>query len=110
MLTSGHLYLLRGPDVAPGLLTASTAASLASASGSTLAHGSGNLLLTLAGTNFLPGVAVNWNGSYRTTTITDATHVTVAVAASDLATAGTATLTATNPGAPISGGLTFTIN
>ncbi len=31
----------------------------------------GNTLLTLTGSNFLPGVAVTWNGSYRTTTIVD---------------------------------------
>ena len=29
---------------------------------STLTHGSGNTLLTLTGSNFVPGVAVTWNG------------------------------------------------
>ncbi len=111
MLTStGHVYLLRGAAVVPGLLTSNTAATLTGIATSTVAHGASNTVLTLTGTNFLPGVAVNWNGSYRTTTIVDATHVTVAIPASDLTIAGSATLTAVNPGANSSPGLTFTIN
>ena len=110
LTSTGHLYILRGAAVVPGELTTSTAATLVSSSSSTITHGAGNTMLTLTGTNFLPGVAVNWNGSYRTTTIVDPTHVTVAVPASDLATAGAASLTATNPGAPPSSAITFTIN
>jgi hypothetical protein len=68
------------------------------------------MLLTLTGTNFQPGVAVTWNGSYRTTTIVDATHVTVAIPASDLAVAGSGSLAATNLGAAASNKLTVTIN
>jgi hypothetical protein len=49
------------------------------------------LRLPLTGSNFLPGVAVTWNGSYRTTTIVDAAHVTVGIPASDLAASGSAT-------------------
>jgi uncharacterized repeat protein (TIGR01451 family) len=110
LTSTGHIYLLRGAAVVPGELTANTAATLASSSSATISHGSGNTLLTLTGANFLPGVAVNWNGSYRTTTIVDATHVTVAIPASDLAATGSATLTAVNPGATASSGLTITIN
>jgi hypothetical protein len=67
-------------------------------------------LLTLTGSNFAPGVAVTWNGNYRTTTIVDATHVTVAIPASDLAATGSGSLIATNPGGPASNLLTVTIN
>ena len=67
-------------------------------------------MLTLTGTNFQPGVAVTWNGSYRTTTIVDATHVTVAIPVSDVAAAGSASLTATNPGAMASNALRIPIN
>lgn len=110
LLTSGgHIYLVRGPFVVPQLLNTNTAASLSSSSASTITHGAGNTLLTLTGSNFIPGVAVTWNGSYRTTTIVDATHVTVAVPASDLVTAGTASLVATNPGASASSALSITI-
>ena len=102
------VMLLRGPFVTPQLLQTSSATSLTSSL--TLAHGSGNTMLTLTGTNFLPGVAVTWNGSYRTTTIVDATHVTVAIPASDLSNTGTASVVATNPGAPGSNALQIAIN
>jgi len=110
LTSSGHLYLLRGAAVVPGELTANSAATLTSSSSSTLTHGSGNTLLTLTGSNFLPGVAVDWNGSYRTTTIVDATHVTVAIPTTDLTSAGSASITAVNPGASASSALTLTIN
>jgi hypothetical protein len=75
-----------------------------------MTHGAGKTLLTLTGSNFLPGVAITWNGSYRTTTIVDATHVTIALTAADIASAGTASAVATNPGVPASAALTVTIN
>jgi hypothetical protein len=102
------MILLRGPFVTPQELGSGSAATLTSAT--TITHDSGNTMLTLTGWNFLPGVAVTWNGSYRTTTIVDATHVTVAIPASDLASAGTATMLATNPGASTSNTLQITIN
>lgn len=108
--TTTAVLLLRGPFVTPQLLATNAAATLTSSSTSTFTHGSGNTMLTLTGSNFLPGVAVTWNGSYRTTTIVDATHVTVAIPASDLAATGTASLVATNPGASASSTLTLTIN
>ena len=107
--STGHIYLVRGPFVVPQLLGINTAAVLTGSSASTVTHGAGNTLLTLTGSNFVPGVAVNWNGSYRTTTIVDATHLAVAIPASDIATAGTASLTAVNPGAAASSALTITI-
>lgn len=103
-----QLMLLRGPFVAPQELSTSTAATLSSAA--SIPHGSGNTALTLTGANFLPGVAVIWNGSYRTTTIVDSTHVTVLIPASDVSASGTASLVATNPGAPASTALSVTIN
>jgi hypothetical protein len=110
LLTStGHIYLMRGAFVVPQLLNQNTAATLTSGP-IALTHGIGNGVLTLTGTNFIPGVAVTWNGAYRTTTIVDATHVTVAIPASDFAAAGTASLVATNPGATASNTVTVTIN
>lgn len=111
LLTStGQIALLRGAFVAPQELRSNSAASLTSSSINSVPHGTANTLLTLTGSNFIPGVSVSWNGSYRTTTIVDATHVTVAIPASDLASAGSGSLVATNPGAPSSGALTITIN
>ena len=105
-----QLLLLRGPFVTPQELGTASAASLTSSSLTSVTHGAGNTLLTLTGSNFEPGVAVTWNGNYRTTTTVDATHVTVAIPASDLASAGSGSLVATNPGAPASNTLTLTIN
>jgi hypothetical protein len=109
LTNSGHLYLLRGALVVPQFLNQNKAATLASITPASLTHGTGNTLLTLTGSNFVPGVAVTWNGGYRTTTIVDATHVTVAIPASDLAAAGTGSLVATNPGASGSAALTVTV-
>jgi hypothetical protein len=108
--SSGHLYILSGPFVVPQELGANPAATLSSSSASTIAAGSDNMLLTLTGTNFLPGVAVTWNGSYRTTTVVDANHVTVAIPASDLTTAGSESLVATNPGGAASNALTIAVH
>jgi trimeric autotransporter adhesin len=105
-----QLLLIEGPLVTPQLLQADTGATLTSNSAPTLTHGAGNTVLTLTGSNFLPGVAVSWNGSYRTTTLVSSTQVTVDIPASDLANAGSATLVATNPGAAAAGELTITIN
>jgi uncharacterized repeat protein (TIGR01451 family) len=110
LTNGGHIYLLRGAAVVPQLLSTNSAATLTSSSATTIAHGSGNTLLTLTGANWIPGTAVNRNGAYRTTTIVDSTHLTVAIPASDLTTTGSATLTVVNPGAPASSGLTITIN
>ena len=104
------VLLLRGPFVVPQELKTAKATTLTGSSATSITHGSGNTLLTLTGTNFLPGVAVTWNGSYRTTTIVDVTHVTVAIPASDVASAGSASLVATNPGAPASNKITITID
>ncbi len=105
-----QILLLQGPFVTPQLLETHSAASLTLSSSASITHGAGNTLLTLTGSNFVPGVAVTWNGSYRTTTIVDATHVTVAIPASDLASAGNGSLVATNPGAAASNALTVSIN
>ena len=107
--TSGHLYLLRGPAIVPQLLNTNQAATLTGASTMTIAHGSGNTDITLIGSNFIPGVAVTWNGSYRFTRIVDSTHLSVAIPASDLSKPGAATLTAINPGAGPSSSLTINV-
>lgn len=107
--SNGNIYLVRGPVVVPGLLGTSTAAALTSSSATVLTLGSSNTLLTLTGTNFQPGVAVTWNGSYRSTTILSPTQVNVAIPSSDLAATATVSLAATNPGAPTSAPLTIKV-
>ncbi|MBI1760082.1 MAG: hypothetical protein HYR56_01470 [Acidobacteria bacterium] len=77
--------------------------------------GSGAFTLTLTGTNFVTGAVVRWNGADRVTTLISSTQVTVAIPASDIASAGTATIIVFNPlssggGGGPSNAVTFTIN
>jgi hypothetical protein len=55
LLTSaGQIAILRGPFVLPQLLNQNPAATLSGASPSAIAHGSGNIVLTITGTGFIP--------------------------------------------------------
>jgi trimeric autotransporter adhesin len=110
LTSSGNVYLVRGAAVVPQLLNANSPAILSGSSSTSITHGAGNTDLTLTGGSFVPGVAVLWNGSYRSTTIMDSAHLSVAIPASDLANPGTATITAVNPGAAASASLSLTIN
>ena len=109
LLTNDTLYFVRGPLVIPELLNTNAAPQLSSAT-QPIAHGSGNTLLTLTGSNFIPGAAVTWNGSYRTTTVLDSGHMTLAIPASDIAAAGSVSVIAVNPGSSTSNAITVTIN
>lgn len=60
------------------------------------AAGSGALTLTVAGSNFISGSVVRWNGSSRVTTFVSATQLRAAISSTDLATAGTAQVTVLN--------------
>src|SRR5208282_1867784 len=68
--------------------------------------------LTVNGTNFVNGATVLWNGSARTTTFVSSTQVTAAINASDIATAGSASVSVSNPtpGGGASGTLSFPVN
>ena len=68
--------------------------------------------LTLNGTGFVSTSVVKFNGAAKTTTFVSATQLTAAITAADIATAGTATVTVTNPapGGGTSGNLSFTIS
>ena len=86
-----------------------TATSL---SPSSATAGGAAFTLTVTGTNFVSGSTVQWNGSARTTSFVSSTQLTAAISASDIATAGTVSVTVANPspGGGTSGALTFTIN
>jgi hypothetical protein len=73
---------------------------------------SGALTLTVTGGGFVAASVVQWNGSARSTTFISATQLTAAIAVADLATAGAATVTVTNPapGGGVSAASSFTIN
>jgi Domain of unknown function DUF11/FG-GAP-like repeat/Putative binding domain, N-terminal len=73
--------------------------------------GTGAFTLAITGTNFISSSVVNFNGSARTTTYVSATQVSAAVTAADIASAGMAQITVTNPapGGGTTAGLTLTI-
>ena len=66
--------------------------------------------LTVDGANFVSGATVLWNGATRTTTFVNATRVTAAITAADIAAAGSVPVTVRNPDGQTSAARTFTIN
>ncbi|MBX7132940.1 MAG: hypothetical protein K1X67_09720 [Fimbriimonadaceae bacterium] len=99
--SGGATFTINNP--APGLTSISPASAIA---------GGPLFTLTVNGSGFNTSSIVRWNGSNRTTTFVSATQVTAQIPATDIATAGTATVTVFNPtpGGGTSGGLTFNIN
>jgi hypothetical protein len=73
--------------------------------------GSPAFTLAVTGTNFVNGSVVRWNGANRPTTFISSTQVTAAIPASDIMTAGTASVTVFNPapGGGTSNAAPFTI-
>jgi membrane-bound inhibitor of C-type lysozyme len=65
--------------------------------------------LTVAGTNFVPGSAVQWNGTALPTAYSSSTQIQAAVPASYVASAGTASVAVQNPGGAVSAFQSFTI-
>ena len=75
--------------------------------------GAASFTLTVTGSGFVngsPGSAVDWNGTALATTFVSSTSLQATVPASDLQTAGTASITVTNPGDITSSAATFTIS
>jgi len=107
--TTTQIMLLRGAFVLPAEASANSAPTLTAAGTGSLAVGSGNQLVTVTGTGFIPGASVLWNGVAYTTTFVDAQHLTMAVGAADIATAGTINITCQNPGSPASNTVTLTV-
>ncbi len=86
--------------------------ALTSLSPNNATAGGAGFTLTVNGSNFVNGALVLWNGSARTTTFVNSGQVTAAILANDIAAAGTASVTVSNPapGGGTSSALTFTIN
>src|SRR5579863_4838454 len=83
--------------------------------------GSASFVLTVNGTSFNANAAINWNGTAVTTTHVSANQLTATIPSADVATAGTAAVTLTNPGSGVgiygggtatepSNSMTFTVN
>jgi hypothetical protein len=119
----GHymLFVVNGngvPSVASILKIAASATSppppapapaVSSISPSNATAGGPAFTLTVNGSNFVSGAVVRWNGVPRTTTFGTTTRVTAAIAAADIAAAGTANVTVANPDGSLSGVLPFTV-
>jgi hypothetical protein len=73
--------------------------------------GAVGVTLTVTGSNFVNGSVVRWNGADRPTVFVSDKSLTASIAASDLATAGSATVAVYNPppGGGLSNSQTFTI-
>ncbi|MGH9938010.1 MAG: IPT/TIG domain-containing protein, partial [Blastocatellia bacterium] len=78
----------------------------------TAAVGGPAFTLTVQGSSFVQGAAVNWNGSPRPTTFSSSTQLAAQIPASDIASVGSANVTVVNPapGGGASNALQFTIS
>lgn len=72
------------------------------------AGGSG-FTLTVVGTNFVTNSVIKVNGTSQATTFVDSQHVTTPITATQIKTAGTLTITVSNPNNQVSNSATFTI-
>ena len=94
----------------PFTINQPVAPSLSSLSPNSAAAGGAAFTLTVNGSGFVSGSAVQWNGSALPTTYVSASQLTASVAASLIASQGTANVTVQNSGGTASSPLTFTIN
>ena len=100
--TSPAVTVTAGPNPTPVVTSTSPTSSIV---------GGGAFTLTVAGTGFVSGSVVRWNGSDRATTFVSSTELRASIPAGDVATAGTAEVTVYSPapGGGLSSGITFTI-
>src|SRR5262249_53192697 len=85
--------------------------SVTSLAPASVVAGSAAFTLTVNGSGFTSASVVRWNGASRTTTFVSASQVRAAIAATDIATAGSALVSVMTPapGGGTGGNLTFTI-
>ncbi len=101
-----------GTSAASDFTVDNPAPTLTKVSPSSATHGGAAFTLTATGTGYVAGSKIQWNGADLTTTFVSSTSVTATVSATDIKTAGTASVTVNNPtpGGGTSGAKTFTIN
>ena len=83
--------------------------SIASLTPASAPAGSPAITITIAGDNFVPAAAAQWNTTALATTFVSATQLTVAVPAALLSTAGAAAITVAIPGGASASAATFTV-
>ncbi len=97
-VANGKVYVGTSTEVdAYGLLGVS-GPNISSISPTNALAGGPGFPLTVNGTGFVSASVVKFNGAAKTTTFVSATQLTAAITAADIATAGSATVTVTNPG------------
>jgi hypothetical protein len=89
---------------------AAAAPAIVSVSPTSVTAGGAAFTLTVTGSGFVSGSAVQWNGSARTTTFASATQISAAILASDVATAGTGLVVVANPDGQKSAAASFTVS
>ena len=82
--------------------------TIANISPSTTTRGGPAFTLTVNGSNFVSGAAVQWNGSARQTALVNDNHLTAQILADDISVAGTEKVTVLNPGP--GGGVSSSLN
>jgi hypothetical protein len=92
--------------------TSNPAPSLASLSPSVVTAGTGSFLLTLNGSNFIPGSTIQWNGSVISSTYLSEQQLEAQIPAANVTTSGFADVTVVNPspGGGVSSAVTFSIS
>jgi len=86
--------------------------ALASLTPNHATHGGPTFTLTVNGSKFVNGSVVQWNGAALSTAFVSAQKLTAQIPAGDIATAGSGSVTVSNPapGGGVSNTLTFTVN
>jgi hypothetical protein len=74
-----------------------------------VAHGAASLALSVNGNNFQPGETIHFGATVYSATFVSKNQLSATIAAADLATAGTKTVTVSDAFGRTSNGLTFTI-
>jgi hypothetical protein len=82
---------------------------ISSLSPSSADAGTAAFTLTVAGTGFVSGSVVRWNGSNRTTTYVSSTQIRASIPAADLAAPGAYPVTVLNPDGGVSNAASFTV-
>lgn len=114
--SAGAAFLLvtnpGGSSTGPQILTITTppASSIASLAPASAIAGGSAFQLVVAGSGFVSGSTVMWNGSPLATGFVSATQITALIDATLIASAGSANVAVQNPNAPLSASVKFTIN
>ncbi|HTC64285.1 MAG TPA: hypothetical protein VK709_15685 [Candidatus Saccharimonadales bacterium] len=90
----------------PAVASSNPAPTLSAIVPSTVVAGGAGFTMQVDGSNFVSNSVVNFNGAARQTTFLSVTQLNLSILDSDIPTAGSATITVTNPASGPSGGAT----